>query len=69
MLAATVGERSAGYASDGDARTTQGHRDRPLRPAGRLRPRRRQPRGGMTHCHNLYHAPKGCMMAMLSYQT
>ena len=23
----------------------------------------------MTHCHNLYHAPQGGMMAMLSYQT
>ena len=22
----------------------------------------------MTHCHNLYHAPQGGMMAMLSYQ-
>ena len=23
----------------------------------------------MTHCHNLYHAPQGGMMAMLSYET
>jgi hypothetical protein len=23
----------------------------------------------MTHCHNLYHAPQGGMMAMFSYQT
>jgi FtsP/CotA-like multicopper oxidase with cupredoxin domain len=23
----------------------------------------------MTHCHNLYHAPQGGMMASLSYQT
>jgi FtsP/CotA-like multicopper oxidase with cupredoxin domain len=23
----------------------------------------------MTHCHNLYHAPQGGMMATLSYQT
>ena len=23
----------------------------------------------MTHCHNLYHAPQGGMMAMLSYRT
>jgi FtsP/CotA-like multicopper oxidase with cupredoxin domain len=23
----------------------------------------------MTHCHNLYHAPQGAMMAMLSYET
>ena len=23
----------------------------------------------MTHCHNLYHAPQGGMMALLSYQT
>lgn len=23
----------------------------------------------MTYCHNLYHAPQGGMMAMLSYQT
>jgi len=23
----------------------------------------------MTHCHNLYHAPQGGMMAALSYQT
>jgi FtsP/CotA-like multicopper oxidase with cupredoxin domain len=22
----------------------------------------------MTHCHNLYHAPQGGMMALLSYQ-
>ena len=26
------------------------------------------PGQGMTHCHNLYHAPQGGMMAMLSYQ-
>ena len=23
----------------------------------------------MTHCHNLYHAPEGGMMAVLGYQT
>ena len=23
----------------------------------------------VTHCHNLYHAPQGGMMALLSYQT
>ena len=69
MLAATVGERSAGYASDSDAQTAQGHRDRPPRPADRLRLRRRQPGQWMTHCHNLYHAPQGGMMATLSYQT
>ena len=27
------------------------------------------PGQGMTHCHNLYHAPQGGMMAMLSYET
>jgi FtsP/CotA-like multicopper oxidase with cupredoxin domain len=48
MLAATVGERSAGYP---------------------LRLRRRRPGRWMTHCHNLYHAPQGGMMATLSYQT
>jgi Multicopper oxidase len=39
------------------------------RPAGYLRLRRANPGQWMTHCHNLYHAPQGGMMAMLSYQT
>ena len=70
MLAAAVGERSAGYASDSDARTAQGHRDRPPRPAGSPATcDAANPGQWMTHCHNLCHAPQGGMMATLSYQT
>ena len=57
MLAATVGERSAGYASGSDARTAQGHRDRPPGQQVACDVDAANPGRWMTHCHNLYHAP------------